>query len=294
MEKLVISERDAKYLNLLKLDFRCHNESNLYLSPFNKDEIIKCYYNTKKPGTREARLKTIENYLEFINNEDIPELLKPSKYFYIGKNFRGLVLPRIYGKNASFYLENESVPLNIKIEILKQIGNILQIIKNAPSKYGAAFADVHNDNFMVTSLDLEKNNLDFKTIGIDAESMKVLDNPGQSNVYLITNSKLDLPKYEHSSLIMMKPSSETDIYCFAMMILELISSNNCIFSISLQDYFWYLDYLDKLGMDTKLLESLRSVCEDKDSINPLPYLDNIKEIPKEANYKVYRSKNGSY
>ncbi len=286
MERLDLSYVDYNSLKRFDLPENInHNESSLFYSPFNRNEIIKSYYNVYLDANANEKIKEINNYITFIDDNNITELLKPTGLLYVENKFKGIILPRIDGQNASVYLNGKNTPIKIKIEILKQIGNILLKIRNTPPKYNAAFADVHADNFMVTNL--EKNN--FKTIGIDAESMKVLNSPGLTNFYLFNNDNIaNLDKYDANVFGIVSPNSETDLYCFIMMILELISNNKSIYQLNINDFYKYLDYLDSLGINPMLLASFASIYKKEDNINPLPYLNTLNNMPSNTLYKDFK------
>ena len=56
-----------------------------------------------------------------------------------------------------------------------------------------------------------------------------------------------------------------------------------VYTLNIDEYYRYLDYLDKLGFDSNLLNAFASVYEeDIDNINPLPYLEGLKKISDEC------------
>ncbi len=290
MKKINLTKKQLHQLKRLKFnDDIMPMESILYI--FNKNELIKLYidYTFGDIDSLEERKIRINNLIEFVNNENIPELLVPKKLVKIDKQFAGLLLPKINGQNASVYLKSSIIPLNIKIQILKQIGTILEKIKNTNPNYNAAFADVHDDNFMVSGLDIK--NIDKSSVyttAIDIDGMKLLDFDGNSNSYFYNNNNLkSLDKYETNPFGMILPSTNTDIFCFIMMILELISGDKEICFKSINEFKKYLDYLDKLGFNTKLLESFASIYKnDTPNITPLPYLDTISFLPEKTLKKL--------
>ena len=73
-----------------------------------------------------------------------------------------------------------------------------------------------------------------------------------------------------------------------MMILELISDNEKIKSINLDDFYEYLDYLDKLGFNSDLLRCFANIYDDSiDNTTPLPYLDYLTILNKKATWDSF-------
>ena len=77
-----------------------------------------------------------------------------------------------------------------------------------------------------------------------------------------------------------------------MILLDFISRNNITCCLSVSEYNRYLDYLDKLGIDSNLLELFSSIYKnDIDNITPLPYLDALYDINDDASLlSFYRNR----
>lgn len=292
MERLDLTSEELEQLDSLNLkSYIINTESKFYLY---NNKLLKIYleyfYNDYK--NMEIRFNIINDLVKFLKEINIHELVTPEKLITINGKFAGILIPRIYGKNVSAIINSTNVPLNIKIEILKQIGIILEKIKNIDSKYNAAFADVHGDNFMVSGINYQnlsdKSNI--KTFGIDTEGMKFFNHTGNSNYYFGDNANLDnLDKYEANYAGLIIPSTNTDIFCYVNMILEFIAKDNEFHLKNIDEFKRYLDYLDKLDFDGKLLEAFASIYkEDTPNISPLPYLDTINNLPEKTLKKLFR------
>ena len=58
--------------------------------------------------------------------------------------------------------------------------------------------------------------------------------------------------------------------------------------MSLNEYLRYIDYLDSLGFDKKLLDSFVSISiNNKENINPVDYLDELEKTSKETSIKAF-------
>ena len=71
--------------------------------------------------------------------------------------------------------------------------------------------------------------------------------------------------------------------------LEFIAKDNEFHLKNIDEFKRYLDYLDKLDFDGKLLEAFASIYkEDTPNISPLPYLDTINNLPEKTLKKLFR------
>ena len=259
-----------------------HTESIFYNLPNNPQFLIK-YYCCDDKDYLNNKKKDVENLIRFGKEYDIPEIIVPADILKVNFKFKGIILPKLEGKNARVYLISKKIPLKTKIEILKQIGTILEKI-NRLTNGTIAFADVHNDNFFVTK---EKSHI--KTYAIDCESMKMYNSRGRLNFYVSFNRNIkDFEKYGRFGNSTGEASYQTDLLCFIMMILEAISNNESIYNINIYNFEEYLEYLDKLGFNSNLLRVFSYIYDDKvDNINPLPYLDYLKDFNKNMTYESF-------
>lgn len=273
MEELSIKYKEYKELDKLKFDKGVfHTESEIYIYPNDSNKILKIYKRKDKPYL-DKKYRIINNLFSFIAEEKIKELVIPCGIVKINDIFRGEILNKVDGINSSYYLNNKNVDINKKIDILKQIGNILKKIRNSNPKYNVAFSDVHSDNFMVSN---------DKVYGIDTTGMKICDIKGVVNNYIFQLSDYNISKYELDDFDIIKPSVETDIYCYIMMILKSISGLNDIYLYSVDRYRKYLDELENIGFDINLLNSFNSIYDDyTNNIDPLPYLDTLYDLSDE-------------
>ena len=266
-------------------------ESDMYYSPNSQNEIIKVYKNYQNKKYIDEKMETIDNLIKYTTELDFPELLVPNGILKVDGNIMGPIYPRIHGYTSRIYFYTFYCPTKVKIEILRKIGLLLEKIKNTNPKYNAAFSDVHVDNFMIPGF--PSNNVEkspnFNIIACDTDSMKIYNSPGITGYYLFDSDKMSYyEKYPLDSEGFVKASSNTDIFCYIMMILDLISKSEYVYCLNEDEYYRYLDYLDKLGFDSSLLESFASVYEDDiDNISPLPYLNSLTKISKKSSLQAF-------
>ena len=80
-----------------------------------------------------------------------------------------------------------------------------------------------------------------------------------------------------------KVDYNTDMYCYIMVILNFLYGDN-VNNMNINDFYCYLDYLYKIGIDSSLLECFNSIYSDCDNINPMNYIDSL------TSNQIYRAK----
>ena len=261
-------------------------ESDMYYVPGTKKKIIKVYKNYQDKAYIDAKMLAIDNLLQYKREVDFPELLEPTGILKVENNIMGPIYSKILGYTSRIYLNTFYDTIDIKIEIFRKIGELLHKIAKTNPKYNAAFADVHVDNFIINGIPLD-NVRNVKNISItacDTDSMKILSSPGITGYYLYDGDKFsDFDKYPLDEDGYVLANTNTDIYCYSMMLLDLISKSEYVYSLNIDEYYHYLDFLDKLGFDSNLLRAFASLYEeDIDNISPLPYLDGLRTISDEC------------
>ena len=263
---LRLSKDDLKGMNYFNT---MASEADFYTVHDNDSYLLKIY-SSEDEIYLEEKSKKIDALRLFNEEEKISELVLPKAKIFVEDRFKGEVLKRIKGYNAHYYLGCNNVRLRRKIDALRTIGLILKKIERSNPKYNACFSDVHGGNFMI--------GYDNNVYAIDTTGMGLLGIPGSTNFYTYFLVNRHLSKYEVDCYGIMHTSKQTDIYCYAMMIIEVLLNNKNVFSLETDQYRKLLELLDKLGFDSRLVNSLSSVMDDDVSnINPVIYLDTIEE-----------------
>ena len=295
MKKINLTEEE--YNNLKKLNLvvgTIEKESIMYYFPSNEKEIIKVYNNFDNKLYVMEKLRNTRNLLKYTKEIEFDELLKPSGIALLDNEIIGIIYPNIEAYTARTYLYLNIVPMKVKVEIFKKIGLLLEKIKKSYSKFNAAFSDVHADNFLVNDItvDKDKNITNLSIMACDTDSMRILDSKGTPGLYLYDSEKLsEFDKYNFDDEKIIIPDYNTDIYCYIMTILDFISKSNFAYCLNEDEYNRYIDYLDKLQINSKLLESFSSIYKnDIDNISPLPYLDSLYDIDERSSLKSFYEK----
>ena len=268
-------------------------ESSMYHLP-DENKIIKAYNNSDDKYYLMRKLRAIRNLLEYTSKTDMPELLTPHGFLTVDNQVIGAIYPIIDAYTARTYLYSEYINMELKVEILKKIGTLLEKIKNSHPKYNAAFSDVHIDNFLIEDIivDENKNINDISLVACDTDSMRILDSKGNPSYYLCDVEKLgEIGKYRPDCEGNIIPDFNSDLYCYNMILLDFISKSNYVYCLGVDEYNRYIDYLDKINVDPNILSAFESVYRyDMDNLSPLEHLDALHDINEEASLQSFYRK----
>lgn len=274
-----ISMSQNKYKQLTKM--------NLPKEVFNTEAII---YDFRYKGEEKVFKKLLNNMginlanklytLEMldVNRKYLPEnLCIPDYLTIVGGVVEGFTMPKIEGINFSTTLKNKNITIEEKIYYLKKIGELLhqleQIRKYTPFN-DFYLNDIHESNFIVNPYK--------KTItAVDLDSSRVCSKANFASRYLTPLALLNNVKDKYkiiednsSSLGYVEADSNTDLYCYIIMILNYLYGEN-INNLNLEDFYNYLTYLEKIGINKELIEIFKNIVSNKDNENPYDLLDTL-------------------
>ena len=134
--------------------------------------------------------------------------------------------------------------------------------------------DIHESNFIVNPYK--------KTItAVDLDSSRVCSKANFASRYLTPLALLNNVKDKYkiiednsSSLGYVEADSNTDLYCYIIMILNYLYGEN-INNLNLEDFYNYLTYLEKIGINKELIEIFKNIVSNKDNENPYDLLDTL-------------------
>lgn len=288
------NEINMKYLKKLDLpNGTLNTEGDLFLYPnkgYSSDyKLVKLYYDNQskyfsnKMFTIHQLITNKEEILSYIPNLILPDCLVLNKSKIIGYS-----MDYVESVNLSKILADLNIDITVKLEYLKQIGKILddlKILRQHSSVHNMFLNDIHEDNFIISS----KANL----FVVDMDACKIEGNVPMVGKYLTSKnpSLLDLPyKYpgDNSEFgATFYPTEQSDIYCYIIMILNLLYGKREVQKFSKEEYYDYLSYLDNLGLSTELLNIFENLYTPLYNINPAPLLEEIKSIYPRSIKPVY-------
>lgn len=293
METMNLSKKRFESLEKYKLPNSVFNtEAEIYVLPVkNKwectNKILKRLYVTNGPlfGNK---LQTINSLIDLKEEINMKEIVFPEKIAVINQQIVGYTMELINSVNLGVVLNSTSISKERKMKYLYQIGEILEQMEKVRKYTNVTdfyLNDLHENNFVV---DL----LTDKIKVVDIDSCKINGNYTFASKYLTEKSLISLiRKYDHEpnqicggSFI---PNYNTEIYCYVMIILNTLYGGG-VHRISIQEFYNYLDYLELIGMDKKLIHTIEKVLTNGQNENPYKLLNSIPKVMGRAHQNVYK------
>lgn len=283
MVKSISNERLDK-LEKLDLSKRVFNTEAVMYS-FDKDKVLKRFYNNE--GTVFSnKLFTINELIDKKDVIGIRELVMPDRLVTVDKRVIGYLMPYVKGINFRDVIEDDYFSVSDKLNYLKQIGIILERMKNVRNTTNINdfyLNDLHESNFMLNS---DTNSINV----VDMDSCKINGNLPFVSKYLSTVGNLVyFSKYEQINQGFLaggcfKPSENTDLFCYTIMILNYIFGID-VNRLSIHEFYACMEYLYKQGISDDLVSKLCYIYTEVDNINLYEYLEEFKYVvPKCRSY----------
>ena len=287
MKTINISKKKFESLSELTLSKYIFNtEGRMYnIKLKNKDMILKRLYNDEGI-TFANKLYTLEmlNYYKDIlpSNFVIPNYLVSMDDTIIG-----FTTPKIQGFNLTDLLKDKDINNKEKLSYFIKLGEILEQLKNI-RKYSSLkeiyINDLHESNIMVD----RKNR--FLNI-IDLDSSRILNNGAFVARYLGPTYFIeDKPhKYIYNNrfngLGYLLANENSDLYCYNIMLLNYLYGSK-ITELNIDEFYNYLEYLHKIGLDNNLLESFNKLTTASDNMNPINYIESLTDVQVARSKKI--------
>ena len=187
-------------------------------------------------------------------------------------------MPFIRGINLNLILKDFSISNEFKINLLKQISEILKkmdnLRKNSELK-DFFINDLHEGNFIYNT-DTRKLNV------VDTDSFKINNNKPFAAKYLTPASSIvNIPKKYIQNIELRYPgfivsNKNSDLYCFNIIILNYLFQNN-VSKLSMENFYTYLNYLRTIGLPYRLVDKFAKLYEYLDNENIFEELDYITD-----------------
>jgi len=289
MNIISISEKKFKELKQINLSKNIFNtEATIYDFDYKgSNKVLKKLY-TINGYTFANKLYTIEM---LDNNKDyLPSsFVIPDYLCTVNSEIKGFTMPKVDGVNLGDILKCLDVSYKEQIYYLKKIGEILNQLHNirryTPLK-DIYINDLHESNFIV-----DNKNKELKVIDLD--SCKIGSNEPFAARFLTPISIIsDVNKYkinkDPNSNGYIIPDSNTDLYCYSMIILNYLYGGKAS-NFNIEEFYEYLNYLESIGLNKDLINIFNKIlisnCKNE---NPVNYLDSL------TSEQVYRSKSSVY
>ena len=285
MKVITLSNKKFQLLKPLEIpDHIINTEASLFEFKYkNEDKLFKKLYINNGPNFGN-KLYTLE--MLDMNRKYLPDCFSVPDYLVsVAGIIQGFTTPKKDGIALSTFLRERKIDFKEDIYYLKKVGEILEqldYIRKCTNLKSIYINDLHESNIIV-------NNDKRQAYVIDLDSCKIGENQAFPSKLLVPNYLLKTcpNKYfitdneiygEH-----VKVNNNTDLYCYTIMILNYLYGKN-ISKITILEYYEYLNYLSRIGMNKELLDIFNNLVIEKDNINPTNYLDTI------TNEQIYRAK----
>ena len=321
MKNINISKKKFEGLKKIVLpDEVMSTEANFYrMNYLGKIKVFKNLRKTNGPifANKLFTLEMLNEYKEILPRS----FVLPESLVSVDKEIKGFELPFIKGVNLEVFLKNKDISPKEKLVYLKKIGETLEQlehIRNNSELKCIYLNDLHASNFIV-----DQKNKDIKVVDLD--SCRICDSkalparyltplslltraPGQNkyDIYkkeLLSENQLPIlemmsySEYEsyycqysnyRDQLGFVNSNQESDLYCYVILFLNYLYGEN-VGILSLEEFYDYICYLEKLGFNKELVESIIKIVTSAPNDNIGPYLDTITdEQVVRANRKVYK------
>lgn len=288
MDTIFLTKSQFMKLKKHKLEKNINNtEASLYLyqkkGNFDSPSFMLKQFYIKEGEYFSNKLFTLNNLINNRSIINLDTLVLPVLLVVTGGEVSGYLMPYIKGPNLLTILQDPKIEFDVKLDYLKQVGHILEMVANNPELNGQfSLGDVHEGNFVVE----EKTN---KVYAVDLDSCKIKNNLPSPAKYLVNNPNLEQMKYKYPMNQDGIPliSQNTDLLCYICMILNTISKVE-IYKLPIEEYYTYLDYLESIGFGPDFLNCCRRIYTNALNSSPLPYLDQIPKLVGRASYAVFK------
>lgn len=244
---------------------------------WNDSLLIKKLYLTEKKKVQ-RKIDTI-SAIHDSELSQYKELVLPEKIIKIGGIRSGFTIKEVTNStNLSFILKDRKIHDNIKVELLKKIGELLKRVQCQKQEF--YFGDLQEFNFLIDKLG--------NVYVVDLDSSAVTrKNPLETKYIIIDKKTHDINKYKVNKATRSYPSKNTDIFCYNTMVLNCLAGRR-ISGLDYNEYYNYIEYLEYIGVPKQMINIYINHYTDKENEIVSDYLYEIPSIPR-ADYKVYQA-----
>jgi len=119
---------------------------------------------------------------------------------------------------------------------------------------------------------------------VDLDSSRILNNGSFAARYLgptfFVDNKPHKYNYNNDSLLngpgYLFANQNSDLYCYNIMLLNFLYGDK-ITRMNIDEFYRYLEYLNKIGVNKELLDIFYDLTTTSDNKNPLNYLETLND-----------------
>ena len=289
MDAIVLTKRQFEKLKQhLVPDHISNSEASLYIIPsknqFN-DKLVKVY--KANSGDSFSRKLYVVNTL--IDSKDVigsNDIVLPEKLVVVGDNVVGTSQEYINNNiNMIDVINNTKIPMERKIDLLKQILGIINHVKyTAPLVNGMNIGDIHLGNFIYDLSEKRVKNIDTDSYSIGEVSQPV----APMNIVGENFNGLD-NKYKFNYVGLTIPNDESDMMYYQFIVLNTIA-NYEINNLSLNEFYDYLQFLKDNGYSNEVVDCFASIYTNKSNYIDNDILEQLKSASHADDYRSFSEK----
>ncbi|HOZ88888.1 MAG TPA: hypothetical protein PK737_01455, partial [Bacilli bacterium] len=107
----------------------------------------------------------------------------------------------------------------------------------------------------------------------------------------LPNFKEKYPQTNDQERSLNIPNENTDLYCFSIIILNLLYGDN-VQRLNLADYYEYLEYLETVGVSSELIAVFSKLYNLGNNENPLELIDQLPDDLRSTHNLAFKYKTG--
>ena len=281
MKEISLTESAVRRLKKYPLDNIMSSESTLYY--YKKDQDRSNILLKKLFLTDEKRVNRKIETIERLQDSDLaayPELIIPDELVTIQGVKSGFTIAEVCDcANLHLFLEDNSVPREDKITVLKKIGELLRKVQCQRQEF--YFGDLQSYNFLVDE--------DLGIYAVDLDSSATSRKKPLETKYIILDKKTHkVPKYKVNKSGRAYPNKDVDFFCYNTLVLNYLAGRP-IHKLSYPEYFDYLQYLIRCDLPQDMIDIYIHHYTDKHNESVVDYLDDLPDDYARADYRVYNA-----
>lgn len=266
MKKMNFTEEEFDSLVQKNVD-GYNTESNLYLY---RKYLLKEFKNLYDVERKRIVLDAIDQNRVQIS-QDLEEILIPAFEFYVEDIYKGFGMKNLPGVTLEEYINDTSISFRKKLRVIIKVGLFLEKLDKLreinPIYQNLFINDLHAGNILV----LPNGSIKI----LDVDSFRIGNQKGFPALYLETYPSpiYRIDKY-HVEGDRIKANRESDLFCYIMLVLEVLT-NRTFSGTSIPNFEYYMRKLKDRGLFPELVDSFKSIYDDRPNVNPVHMLKKI-------------------
>ena len=290
MDAIVLTKRQFEKLKQhLVPDHISNSEASLYIIPSKNqynDKLIKVY----KANSGETFSKKLYVVNALINSKDTinsNDIVLPEKLVVVDGKVVGSSQEYINNNiNMIDVINNTKIPIDRKIDLLKQILGIINHVRYVSSSVNNLnIGDVHLGNFIydISEKRVKSIDTDSYSIGEVSQPVEPMDINGENFDGLLN-------KYKFNYVGLTIPNNESDMMYYQFIVLNTIA-NYEINKLPLNEFYDYLQFLKDNGYSYEVIDCFASIYNNKSNYIDNDILEQLKRSSHEDDYRSFKEKN---